>query len=220
MNIYQKLIEVRKAVPYLKKEDRGGQYSYNSSSQVVAAIREKMDELSLLLIPRIIDKNVLTETVENKDQYGNIKKRTTYFTELTMEYKWIDAENPEEEFIVPFYAQGVDIAGEKGVGKALTYAEKYYLLKQFNVPTDDMDPDQFQQKVEESKPPKPITPEQLEELEKLVERFSEIRNVKKEQVYTQALGVTTEPEKIPEGLAYNLIGQLKHWIKKATKETA
>lgn len=82
MNLYQKLIEVRKTVPYLKKGDKGEQYEYTSSSQVVAAVREKMDELGLLLIPRIIDKNVLTETVENKDKYGNIKKRTTYFTEL------------------------------------------------------------------------------------------------------------------------------------------
>ncbi|KIL33434.1 ERF family protein [Bacillus subtilis] len=219
MNIYQKLIEVRKAVPYLKKEDRGGQYSYNSSSQVVAAIREKMDELGLLLIPRIIDKNVLTETVENKDQYGNIKKRTTYFTELTMEYKWIDAENPEEEFIVPFYAQGVDIAGEKGVGKALTYAEKYYLLKQFNVPTDDIDPDQFQKKVEESKPPKPITPEKLEELKNLAERYGEIKGRTAEEVY-KVLGISMELENIPDGLADNYIFQIKHWIKNATKETA
>ena len=40
-----------------------------------------------------------------------------------------------------FYGQGVDISGEKGVGKALTYAEKYFLLKFFNIPTDEADPD-------------------------------------------------------------------------------
>ncbi|APA05085.1 ERF family protein [Bacillus velezensis] len=220
MNIYQKLIEVRKTVPYLKKGDKAEQYQYTSSSQVVAAVREKMDELGLLLVPRIIDKNVRAETVEFKDKSGNVnKKTTTYFTELTMEFKWINAEKPEETMIVPFYAQGVDRAGEKGVGKALTYAEKYFLLKQFNIPTDNDDPDAFQQKVEESKPPKPITPEQLKELEELAGRFAEIRNVTKDQVY-KAIGITTEPEKIPEGLAYNLIEQLKHWIKNATKETA
>ena len=30
----------------------------------------------------------------------------------------------------------VDIAGEKGVGKALTYGKKYFLLKFFNIATD------------------------------------------------------------------------------------
>ena len=39
MNIYQKLVEVRKAVPYLKKEARGNQYNYTASSQVLASVR-------------------------------------------------------------------------------------------------------------------------------------------------------------------------------------
>src|SRR5690606_10249645 len=47
-----------------------------------------------------------------------------------------------------WYGQGIDIAGEKGVGKALTYAEKYYLLKTFNIATDKDDPDSFQDKQE------------------------------------------------------------------------
>ncbi|XBO86339.1 ERF family protein [Bacillus licheniformis] len=56
MNIYQKLVEVRKVVPYLKKSNQGHQYNYTGSSQVVGAIREKIDELGLLLIPAIVDK--------------------------------------------------------------------------------------------------------------------------------------------------------------------
>ena len=219
MNIYQKLIEVRKAVPYLKKGNKGEQYSYTSSSQVVAAIREKMDELGLLLIPRIIDKNVRTETVEFKDKNGNVnKKTTTYFTELTMEFKWINAENPEETMVVPFYAQGVDRAGEKGVGKALTYAEKYFFLKQFNIATDNDDPDAFQQKVEESKPTKLITEEQKMELKDLAVRFAELRGQEEALVYT-ALNIT-DLNKLPEGQADFNINKLKQWIAKAEKESA
>ncbi len=146
MNIYQKLIEVRKMVPYLQKESEGHQYKYVGSSQVLAHVRKKLDELGLLLVVKVIGHNVLTETVENQDKYNNLKKTTTYFTELDLEYTWINAENPEETIVIPFYGQGVDIAGEKGVGKALTYAEKYFLLKQFNIATDKDDPDAFQQK--------------------------------------------------------------------------
>lgn len=149
MNIYQKLIEVRKVVPYLQKESEGHQYKYVGSSQVLAAVRKKIDEMNLLLIPRVIGTNVLTETVDSTDKYGQPKKTTTYFTELTMTMTWVNAENPEEIIEVPWYAQGVDIAGEKGVGKALTYAEKYFLLKQFNIATDKDDPDAFQAKLEE-----------------------------------------------------------------------
>ncbi|WP_127532770.1 ERF family protein [Paenibacillus kobensis] len=140
MNIYQKLIEVRKVVPYLKKESQGHQYNYTGSSQVLAAVRNKIDELGLLLIPRVTDAKVTAETPAEG------KKATTYFTELTMTMTWVNAEKPEETIEVPWYAQGIDTAGEKGVGKALTYAEKYFLLKQFNIATDKDDPDAFQQK--------------------------------------------------------------------------
>ncbi len=141
MNIYQKLIEVRKAVPYLKKNNKGYQYKYVSSSQTLEALRGELDKQGLLLVPKVLDTNVTTETVENTDKYGNIKKTTTYFTELKMEFIWINAENPEEKLSCLWYGQGVDIAGEKGVGKALTYAEKYFLLKFFNIATDKDDPD-------------------------------------------------------------------------------
>lgn len=152
MNIYQKLIEVRKVVPYLQKKDKGGQYEYVGSSDVLGRVRAKMDELGLLIIPAVIGHKVSESTVEyiEKGKYGDKpKKTTTYFTELVMVMKWVNAENPEEFIDVPWYGQGVDIAGEKGVGKALTYAEKYFLLKSFNIATDKDDPDAFQNKLEE-----------------------------------------------------------------------
>ncbi len=150
MNVYQKLIEVRKSVPYLQKENSGSQYKYVSSSQTLSSLREKLDEHNLLLIPEVISTNVLTETVEKADG----KKTTTYFTELTMQFTWVNAEKPDEKIVCPWYGQGVDIAGEKGVGKALTYAEKYFMLKFFNIATDKDDPDSFQSKGD-APPPKP-----------------------------------------------------------------
>jgi hypothetical protein len=150
MNIYQKLVEVRKCVTYLKKESNGPQYNYTGSSQVLASVREKMDELGLLLIPSVTGHTLNESTVEyiEKDRNGNEKPKrtTTYFTELDMTMTWVNAEKPEEQIVCPWYGQGVDIAGEKGVGKALTYAEKYFILKQFNIPTDKDDPDAFQKK--------------------------------------------------------------------------
>lgn len=131
MNIYQKLIEVRKAVPYLQKEAKGHQYNYVASSQVLASVRTKMDEVGLLLIPAVVDKRV---QIDGKN----------IFTELDMEFTWVNAENPEETITRPWYGQGMDTSGEKGVGKALTYAEKYFMLKFFNIATDKDDPDSFQ----------------------------------------------------------------------------
>jgi len=137
LTLSQKLLEIRKSVDYLQKSAKGGQFNYTSSSQVLAAVRSAMNEQGVLLIASVTDAK-LTST-------PNRNEVLSHFTELWMNMKWVDTESAE--FIdIPWYGQGVDLAGEKGVGKALTYAEKYFILKQFNIPTDKDDPDAFQDK--------------------------------------------------------------------------
>lgn len=134
MNLFEKLLSIQKSVDTLVKdgENASDKYSFVSSEKVVNAIRPEMNNLGLLLFPRVVGAK-LSE--------GVTKSGTTrYMTELTMEMEWVDAETGER-YVVPFYAQGVDLAGEKGVGKALTYGEKYYFLKQFHIGTSKDDPD-------------------------------------------------------------------------------
>lgn len=155
MNLQQKLIEVRKVIPYLQKENSGSQYNYVSSSQVLSNVIAKLNELGVLLIPSITGHNVMESSIEYHDDGGKnagkpTKRTTTYFTELDMTMTWVNAEKPDETIQISWYGQGVDIAGEKGVGKALTYAEKYFMLKFFNVATDKDDPDSFQGKNNDS----------------------------------------------------------------------
>ncbi|HDY87503.1 MAG TPA: hypothetical protein ENH82_05220 [bacterium] len=130
MNIYQKLIEIRKQVVCLKKDgdNKHFNFKYVSSSKTLIALRKKMDDLGVLLVPKIVG-HTITQG----------EKRI--LTELDIEYTWLNAEKPEETLVCPFYAQGID-SNELGVGKALTYGEKYFLLKFFNIATDKDDPDQ------------------------------------------------------------------------------
>lgn len=161
MNLHQKLVEIRKSIPYLQKNNKSNQYNYVASSQALGAIRDKMNELSVLLVPRITGHHV-TENIKGE------KQTSTYFTEADFEFTWMNAEKPDETITCPWYGQGVDIAGEKGVGKAATYAEKYFILKFFNVPTDQDDPDTFQQKVESNKPAPAATAEQVAEIKRML----------------------------------------------------
>jgi|GEM_PF-2077287 len=135
LNIYQKLIEVRKTVEFLKKEKSGFQFKYVSSSQIIGSLRRALDAQGLILEPRITGQVVSDHTTA--------KEGHEYFTELIMTFTWVNAENPTEIIECTWYGQGLD-SGEKGVGKALTYAEKYFLLKFFNIPTDKDDPDSNQ----------------------------------------------------------------------------
>lgn len=161
--LYQKLQTIHASAKYVQKSQRSTQYSYAGSSDVLGQIHELMDQEGVLLIPRITSKNVMTSSKTS----SNKKSVVVYFTELIMTMTWVNTDNPDEKIECPWYAQGVDTAGEKGVGKALTYGEKYFLLKFFNIATDDMDPDSFQKNVESKKQPDPISNEQNETLTKL-----------------------------------------------------
>ncbi len=159
MNIYEKLLEVRKACDYLQKKKHEGAvtYDYVSSSDVLFAVREAMNEHGLLLIPQ-----VTSHTLAFKDAVGGKQ----HMTEIDMTFTWVNIEDPKETLEIAWYGQGVD-TGEKGVGKAYTYAEKYFILKFFNIPTDKDDPDAFQKKQgaePKAKPTDPINKQQWNNL--------------------------------------------------------
>ncbi len=134
MNIYEKLLEMQKQVDIIIKDAKNlsDKYDFVSNENVLERFRPMMNEYGLLLIP-VIERSELHE--------GTTKSGTTRFmTEIWPTWIWHDVESGEE-VKVPWYGQGVDLAGEKGVGKAVTYAEKYFLLKFFHVPTKKDDPD-------------------------------------------------------------------------------
>jgi len=216
MNIYQKLIEVRKAVPYLKKDEKGYQFKFVSSSQVLGTLKAKMDSLGLLLVPQLVNKTVSDHTT--KDGGHN------YFTEIEMEYTWINAENPQETITCKWYGQGLD-SGEKGVGKAYTYSEKYFLLKFFNIPTDKDDPDAFQSKVGSKVVSEPITKDQTLEIESLKEKLNPTGDIDYEIKFKNALQAQfkkPEVDRLDTEQAKALIAKLKarvEYIESAEKKT-
>ena len=134
MSLYSKLLDIQIRVDGIIKDgkNQSDKNDFASDENVLNAFRPLMNERGLLLIPRTLSGSV---------HEGVTKSGTArYLTELRMEMLWHDVESGEE-LCVPWYAQGVDLAGEKGVGKAETYAEKYFLLKFFHVPTKKDDPD-------------------------------------------------------------------------------
>ena len=139
MNIHQKLLEVKKQVPYLQKNKKSFQYSYTTPSQVFAVINPILNELGLLLITNVTGSR--SQRIEIETSKG-IKKEWLY--DLDFIFTWVDVDT-QEKIDVPFKASGCN-GEEKGLGSALTYAERYFILKQFNIPTDDDDPDSFQAK--------------------------------------------------------------------------
>lgn len=167
LNVYQRLLEVRKTVDYLKKDADNQSFKYVSSSQTLASVRQSMNEQGLMLIPRVLDHEVRNHPTS--------KGANWYFTILTMEFTWVNVDTPADCVCCRWTGHGLD-AGEKGVGKALTYAEKYFLLKLFNIPTDKDDPDAFEQKHEKVEK---ITKQQIKDAIKEVNKQTKLDGLEK-----------------------------------------
>lgn len=133
MNLFQKIADVKANIDGFTKDTKGYNYSYVSGSQVLHRIRSKMIEHNLLLVPYTEHE----EIIETK----NAKGKTEHIVKLKLTYIWINADKPEEKLEVPFFAVGQQDDVSKAHGTALTYAERYFLMKFFNIPTDEDDAD-------------------------------------------------------------------------------
>lgn len=134
MNLFQKLVEIQKVVKGLGKDANASTYQYVSGSKVLNYIRPKMDELGVLLVQEI-------DEIDNQriDYAVKSGQKSEMLTKVTMTFTWIDAESGEK-LPVKFGANGMN-NWDKGLGSALTYAERYFLLKFFHIATDEDDVD-------------------------------------------------------------------------------
>lgn len=136
LNLYQKIVEVRKCVPFLKKDEQGYKYKYVPGISLLSAIKDKMNELNLLLVPSVSDHTFSTEATVNSKGEAGVQR----IIEAKMIMTWIDADSGER-MEVPWLLFGEQNDISKAFGSGLTYSERYYLLKALNVPTDEDDPD-------------------------------------------------------------------------------
>lgn len=134
MNLYQKLVDIQKAVRSLKKDSSASSYQYVSGSKVLDAVRERMDNLGVLLVQQV-------DEIENTRIDYQVKSgsKSELLSKVMMTFTWIDAESGEK-LPVKFGANGMN-NWDKGLGSALTYAERYFLLKFFHIATDEDDVD-------------------------------------------------------------------------------
>lgn len=134
MNLLEKLLDIQKSIDHFTKDKEGHNYSYVTGEQILGKIRPLMNEKGLLLKQEVISVN--NEKTEYETRNG---PRAEMFTSVQQLFTWIDVESGEQ-MEVRWHANGMN-DWDKGLGSALTYAERYFLLKFFHVPTDEDDPD-------------------------------------------------------------------------------
>lgn len=139
LNLYEKIQAVSMKVKNIEKDISvgSGNYSYKAVSDlaVTLAIKEAEFEFRLISIP-IKQELVSSETIKTL----NGQKETLKFIDnIKMTVKIIDLDDTTQFLEVESFGKGVD-SGDKGFGKASTYARKYALLNVYKIATGE-DPD-------------------------------------------------------------------------------
>lgn len=137
--IYKKLLELQKAVVGLTKDKSGNSYQYVSGDKILGIVRPAMDKLGLLLIPEVEDATFTRQDYNLYDKNGNAKPKSEIFCNLKIKFTWVDSESGET--LVCHWASSGQNNWDKGLGSALTYGERYFLLKFFHIATDKDDVD-------------------------------------------------------------------------------
>ncbi len=137
LNIYQKLLTIQEKIKGLGKDKQAMTYKYTTGDKVLEHLRPLWTEQGLLLKQEVL-------SIENTRQDytvggNNPRPKSEILSKVMMKFTWVDCATGDKDENL-FGANGQN-DWDKGVGSALTYAERYFLLKYFHIATDEDDID-------------------------------------------------------------------------------
>lgn len=201
-NIYQRLAAITAELKTVSKnlEVGFGKSKYKAVSErdildVVKPLEEKYGVYSYPCNREILESNILESETENG-------KKTTFMTRIKTTYLFVNVDNPDDFISTVTFAEGID-PQDKGSGKAMTYADKYALMKAYKISTGD-DPDEEASKDEnytkkaETITPKAKTTKTKTPRERLIAKLGELGIDKNEYAAKYNLDKKTTPERYEE----------------------
>ena len=140
LNLYEKIQAVSNEVRNISKDMTvgSGTYSYKAVSDidVTLAVKDAEQKHKLVSIP-IKQELINSEVI--RIQKKNNEEGLTYVDTIKMTVRIIDLEDTSTFIDIESFGKGID-SGDKGFGKASTYARKYALLNAYKIATGE-DPD-------------------------------------------------------------------------------
>jgi hypothetical protein len=142
MNIFEKMSAVTNEITAVAKNLNVGygrsSYKATGEADVLAAVKPAEAKNRIYSYPverEIVESGVLTSV---KSDGSELKQN---FLRVRVVYRFVDMDDPATYIDIVTYGDGID-PGDKAPGKAMTYADKYALLKAYKIITGD-DPDQY-----------------------------------------------------------------------------
>lgn len=144
LNIYEKLSMITEEIGVVEKGlkvqvNKTSSYKAVSERDVLDAVKPIEKKYRVYSYPfkrEVIDRDTL---VKESEYNGNITRTNTLFMRIETTYRFVNIDNPSEYTETTVYGDGLD-TGDKAPGKAMTYADKYALMKAYKLSTGD-DPD-------------------------------------------------------------------------------
>lgn len=142
MTIFEKMSAITNEITAVAKNLNVG-YGRNSykavgEADVLAAVKpiEAKNRIYSYPVEReIVESGVLTSI---KSDGSELRQQ---FLRMKVVYRFVDMDEPLSHIDIVTYGDGID-SGDKAPGKAMTYADKYALLKAYKIITGE-DPDQY-----------------------------------------------------------------------------
>lgn len=138
-NVFQRISKVMSDVEYLAKDDMvvtnaktGAGYKAISEEKVTNEVRKALIKHGLVIIP--VEMDVDREDEVLKDYQGN--EKVNRITTADVVYRIQNIDDKDDYVMAVSSGTGVDTQ-DKGIGKAMTYAYKYLLLRSFAIPTGE-----------------------------------------------------------------------------------
>lgn len=157
MNIYEKMSAITAEISAVAKnlEVGTGKNAYKAvgEADVLAAVKPAEAKYKIYSYP--FDREILesAELTTTSTWDGKTTEKKQQFMRVKTVYRFVDMEKPSDYIDIVTYGDGVD-SQDKAPGKAMTYGDKYALLKAYKIITGD-DPDQNYSEELKSKAEKP-----------------------------------------------------------------
>jgi len=142
LNLYQKIQAVSDEIKNIEKKTevkvtQSSSYKAVADIDVLLAVKKSETKFGLVSIP-VKQELVRSDQVlkQGRDGYTSV----TFADIVKMTVRIINVDKPSETIEVESFGRGLDV-GDKGFGKASTYARKYALLNAYKIATGE-DPDE------------------------------------------------------------------------------
>lgn len=144
LNIYEKMMLITEEMGVVEKNLKVQVTQANSYKAVserdildnVKPLEKKYRVYSYPVDRKVIENDILTKETEYN---GKTTRTNTFYMRLEITYRFVNIDKPEEYIDIKTYGDGLD-TGDKAPGKAMTYGDKYALMKGYKISTGD-DPD-------------------------------------------------------------------------------